>query len=41
MVGINVEVSFQRKPPGEEEGGGGVLSSFYNGLYGKGYLFQA
>ena len=40
MVGIDVEVSFQRKPPGEE-GGGGVLSSFYNGLYGKGYLFQA
>ena len=23
MVGINVEVSFQRKPPGEEVGGGG------------------
>ena len=39
MVGIDVEVSFQRKPPGEE-GGGGVLSSFYNGLYGKGIFFR-
>ena len=32
MVGINVELSFQKKPLGD---GVGVLPSFYNGLYGK------
>ena len=30
---LNVQVSFQRKPPAG--GGWGVLASFYNGLYGK------
>ena len=40
---LNVEVSFQRKQPGE---GWGVLASFYNGLCGKtppekGIFFQA
>ena len=36
MVGINVELSFQKKPLGDGVGGGGgVLPSFYNGLYGK------
>ena len=34
MVGINVEHSFQKKPLGDG-GWGGVLPSFYNGLYGK------
>ena len=33
MLGINVELSFQKKPLGD--GGGGILPSFYNGLYGK------
>ena len=35
MVGINVEHSFQKKPLGDGGWGGGVLPSFYNGLYGK------
>ena len=39
MVGINVELSFQKKPLGDGGwwggGGGWVLPSFYNGLYGK------
>ena len=35
MVGINVELSFQKKPLGTGGGGGAVLPSFYNGLYGK------
>ena len=38
MVGINVELSFQKKSLGDGEGGGGrcrVLPNFYNGLCGK------
>ena len=29
------ELSFQKKPLGDRGGGGGLLPSFYNGLYGK------
>ena len=32
MVGINVELSFRKKPLGD---GGRILPSFYNGLYRK------
>ena len=36
MVGINVELSFQKKPLGDGgEGGCWVLPRFYNGLCGK------
>ena len=36
MVGINVELSLQKKPLGDGGGGGcRVLPSFYNGLCGK------
>ena len=37
MVGINVELSFQKKPLGDGGGGGvcRVIPSFYNGLCGK------
>ena len=36
MVGIKVELPFQKKPLGDKGGVGfGVPPSFYNGLYGK------
>ena len=35
MVGINVELSFQKKPLGDGGGECRVLPSFYNGLCGK------
>ena len=39
MVGINVEASFQRKPPGEEVGGGGGVLSIM-AYTGRGIFFR-
>ena len=39
MVGIDVEVSFQRKPPGEE-GGGGYFQVSIMAYTGRGIFFR-